>query len=78
VVCGASPPLSARMIDSMPVRKRPVKTHPTPPGRDVQEKQAQERTTEADFLADLDRASTNRSEEELERASRPDPGRSRT
>lgn len=51
-----------------PVRKRPAKTAPTPPERDVVEKQ-DPRHTKADFLRDLRKASTNRSKERLERPS---------
>jgi hypothetical protein len=47
-----------------PARKRPEKTEPTPPERDVTEKQNPDQS-EADFLRDLERASTNRSEERL-------------
>lgn len=55
----------------MPARKRPTKTEPTPPEPDVVEKQDPEHT-EADFLRDLERASTNRAAEKLERASERD------
>jgi hypothetical protein len=61
----------------MPSRLRPVKTAPTPPEADVR-KLLDPKQLEADFLADLDRASTNRSEEKLERASRRDPASRRT
>lgn len=57
------------MLVSMPMRKRPVKTRPTPPTREVREKLDPEHR-EADFLRDLDRVATNRADEKLERASR--------
>jgi len=46
----------------MPARKRPEKTSPTPPEPDVTEKQDAGHT-EADFLRDLKRASTNRAKD---------------
>lgn len=49
----------------MPARKRPPKTQPTPPEKDVRELQDDEQT-EADFLRDLERAATNRAREKLE------------
>lgn len=52
----------------MPARKRPEKTKPTPPKPDVRELQDSEQT-EADFLRDLERATTNRADEKL--AERP-------
>jgi hypothetical protein len=51
-----------------PVRKRPVKTAPMPPERDVVEKQ-DPKHTKADFLRDLAKASTNRAKEKLARPS---------
>jgi hypothetical protein len=63
----------------MPKRKRPHKLAPTPPEKDVRELQDPEQT-EADFLRDLDRASTNRADELLERddPSPPDRGSPKT
>jgi hypothetical protein len=61
----------------MPARKRPEKTKPTPPERDVIEKQDTEQTVD-DFLHDLERAATNESAEKLERASRRDPASPKT
>lgn len=46
----------------MPARKRPIKTEPTPPEQDVRELQDPEQT-EADFLRDLERVTTNRAKE---------------
>jgi hypothetical protein len=58
----------------MPRRKRPEKHEPTPPPEDVRELQDPEHT-EADFLADLDKASTDRAREKLEREDDPsEPG----
>jgi hypothetical protein len=51
----------------MPARKRPVKAEPTPPEQDVRELQDPEQT-ERDFLRDLERATTNRAQEKLERS----------
>jgi hypothetical protein len=77
VGCGSSPPPSARMmVDKMPVRKRPVKTKPTRPEQDV--RKLQTNVSEADFLRDLDRASTDRSAEKLAGASRRDPASPKT
>lgn len=56
----------------MPARKRPEKTAPTRPERDVRKLQKEAGQTEEDFLADLDRASTKEAEEKLERAARRD------
>lgn len=61
----------------MPARKRPEKASPTPPERDVRELQDPEQTVD-DFLRDLERATTNRSAEKLDRASRPDRASSKT
>jgi hypothetical protein len=61
----------------MPARKRPEKPKPTPPERDVVEQQDADQTVE-DFLRDLDRASTNRATEKLEKASRRDPASPKT
>lgn len=61
----------------MPARKRPEKTEPTPPERDVAEKQDPQHT-EADFLRDLKRASTNRAKDQLDDPSGPDRGSSKT
>jgi hypothetical protein len=47
-----------------PARKRPEKTEPTPPERDVAKKQDAEQT-EADFLRDLERATTNKAKDLL-------------
>lgn len=53
-----------------PARKRPDKTTPSPPAGDVIDKQ-DPRHTEADFLRDLDRATTNDAKRKLaERAER--------
>lgn len=53
-----------------PSRKRPEKKAPTPPGRDVTDKQDSAHT-EADFLRALDRASSNEAKRKLvERARR--------
>jgi hypothetical protein len=46
----------------MPARKRPEKTEPTLPERDVRELLDPEQT-EADFLLDLERVTTNRAKE---------------
>ena len=62
---------------TMPVRKRPVKTSPTPPEQDVRKLQDAAHV-ERDFLRDLDRASTDRSTEKLAAASRRDPASPRT
>ena len=61
----------------MPARKRPEKTKPTPPERDVRELQDAEQS-EGDFLRDLERAATNRSGEKLAKASRRDPASPKT
>ncbi len=53
------------MVRPMPVRKRPEKLSPEPPGDDVRELQDPEHT-EADFLRDLERATTDRASELLE------------
>jgi hypothetical protein len=45
-----------------PSRKRPQKTRPTPPERDVKQDPAH---TEADFLRDLDKATSNRARKKL-------------
>jgi hypothetical protein len=42
-----------------PIRKRPAKNAPTPPERDVREKQDPQHTLD-DFLRDLRKASSNR------------------
>jgi hypothetical protein len=47
---------------AMPARKRPEKTEPTLPERDVRELLDPEQT-EADFLLDLERVTTNRAKE---------------
>lgn len=53
-----------------PARKRPTKTRPTPPQRDVTERQNAAHT-EADFLRDLERATSNEAKRKLaERARR--------
>jgi hypothetical protein len=52
-----------------PVRKRPEKHAPTPPERDVTEKQ-DPGYTRADFLRDLRRASSNRAKPTPEPARR--------
>lgn len=64
------------MINEMPVRKRPVKGKPTSPPEDV--RNLQRKTSERDFLRDLERATTNRAAEKLERASRRDPASPKT
>jgi hypothetical protein len=51
----------------MPARKRPIKTEPTPPEQDVRELQDPEQGVE-DFLRDMERATTNRAVEKLERS----------
>lgn len=48
----------------MPARKRPEKTSPSPPERDVVQKQDPGHN-EADFLRDLDRATSNRARKKL-------------
>lgn len=45
-----------------PARKRPEKTHPTRPGRDVKQDPSH---TEADFLRDLEKATSNRARKKL-------------
>lgn len=45
-----------------PVRKRPEKTAPTPPGRDVKPDPGH---TEADFLRDLAKATSNQARKRL-------------
>jgi len=47
-----------------PTRKRPEKKSPTPPGRDVAEKQDPSQT-EGDFLQDLSRATSNKAKKRL-------------
>jgi hypothetical protein len=42
-----------------PIRKRPTKTSPTPPERDVRDKQDPKHTVD-EFLRDLRKASSNR------------------
>ena len=54
----------------MPERTRPQKNEPAPPEKDVAELQDRDQT-EADFLHDLDRATTNRADERLEEAEKP-------
>lgn len=54
----------------MPERKRPEKHEPTPPEADVTELQEPDQT-EADFLRDLERASTNRADELLAEDEKP-------
>jgi hypothetical protein len=61
----------------MPARKRPEKTEPTPPERDVTEKQ-DPRHSEADFLRDIERASTNKAKQLFADPSAPDRGPSKT
>jgi hypothetical protein len=51
----------------MPARKRPLKTKPTPPERDVSELQDPGHA-EADFLRDLERAATNNADEKLKQS----------
>jgi hypothetical protein len=51
----------------MPARKRPRKTEPARPEQDVAELQ-DPKHTEADFLRDLEKASTNPSSERLDEA----------
>lgn len=48
----------------MPERKRPEKTEPTPPGKDVAEKMDPKRS-EADFLRDLEKATSNKARKKL-------------
>ena len=55
----------------MPARERPQKLEPTPPEKDVRELQEDDHS-EADFLRDLDRATTNRADERLDEAARRD------
>jgi hypothetical protein len=45
-----------------PSRKRPEKTEPTPPQRDVKQDLGH---TEADFLRDLEKATSNRARKKL-------------
>lgn len=45
-----------------PARKRPEKTAPTPPERDVKQDPAH---TEADFLRDLEKTASNRARRKL-------------
>lgn len=45
-----------------PSRKRPEKTAPTPPQRDVKQ---DARHTEADFFRDLEKATSNRARKKL-------------
>lgn len=65
----------------MPARQRPAKDKPTPPAKDVVAKLDPEHSEE-DFLRDLERASTNRSQERLaeaeEKPSRRARGSSKT
>src|SRR5690349_21104420 len=66
--CGSCPLPSVparRIVGKMAQRKRPVKTEPTPPSEDVRRMQERTGSTEADFLHDLNRASTNRADERL-------------
>jgi hypothetical protein len=51
----------------MPARKRPEKTEPTPPEPDVADLQDPEHS-EADFLRNLERATTNEGEDRLKHA----------
>ncbi len=48
----------------MPARKRPEKKEPTPPKEDVRKRQ-DPKHTEADFLRDLSRGTTNKAKEHL-------------
>lgn len=58
------------MTRMSPARKRPVKTAPTPPEKDVLEKQDPAHS-ERDFLRDLDKAVSNDAKRKLtERARR--------
>ena len=61
----------------MPARKRPEKTEPTPPEEDVAAMIDPDHSDD-DFLRDLEKASTNRAKERLERPSGPDPESTRT
>lgn len=54
-----------------PARKRPEKTEPTPPERDVRQLQDLEQTV-GDFLGDLKRASTNKAKQLLDDDGRSD------
>jgi hypothetical protein len=54
-----------------PERKRPEKKSPTPPERDVTDRQDPEHS-EADFMRDLARVSTNRSKQKLAERARRD------
>lgn len=76
---GSNPaPSACRIVRQMPKRKRPVKVKPALPEEDVRRLQDPEHT-EADFLRDLDRASTDRANELLEdHPSEPDRGKPRT
>jgi hypothetical protein len=56
----------------MPARQRPEKTEPAPPEQDVAALQDPDHS-EADFLRDLEKASTDRADEVLKR---DDPSRS--
>ena len=64
-------------ISHMPKRIRPEKITPTPPEKDVAEKQSRDHS-EDDFLRDLSRAATNRSAEKLADLSGPDRGSNKT
>lgn len=59
--------LGVKEAQMSPARKRPEKTSPTPPEQDVRELQDQEQF-EADFLRDLERATTNQATEKLKAA----------
>ena len=61
----------------MPERKRPTKKNLEPPSEDVREKQNPDQT-EADFLRDLDRASTDDAKKRLADPSERRRGSSRT
>lgn len=54
----------------MPARKRPEKTEPAPPEKDVADLQDDDQT-EGDFLRDLDRATKNRADEALDEVEKP-------
>lgn len=48
----------------MPAKKRPDKTKPTPPGEDVVEK-IDKKHSDADFLRDLEKATTDKARKKL-------------
>lgn len=63
--------------DTMPARKRPEKTKPTPPGEDVVEKLDPDHSDD-DFLRDLGKATSDDARKKLGLPSAPDRGSGRT